>query len=175
MAEKGVHIFQFDKQIVTLKYEGFEDEIDVDEICKIDYSNIYGEVVTCTALMNRIGIIRAEAESILKEKELLAKIEEARIKKDERRKAVSDSRKITEGGLEEMVMLDEGLQIMKKNVIKAQKDFSFIESLYWALSSKDKKLNNLIKEVTPEEFEDRLIEGKVNGFIIKKFDKKYPV
>jgi len=125
--------------------------------------------------MNRIGIIRAEAESILKEKELLAKIEEARIKKDERRKAVSDSRKITEGGLEEMVMLDEGLQIMKKNVIKAQKDFSFIESLYWALSSKDKKLNNLIKEVTPEEFEDRLIEGKVNGFIIKKFDKKYPV
>lgn len=175
MAEKGVHIFQFDKQIVTLKYEGFEDEIDVDEICKIDYSNIYGEVVTCTALMNRIGIIRAEAESILKEKELLAKIEEARIKKDERRKAVSDSRKITEGGLEEMVMLDEGLQIMKKNVIKAQKDFSFIESLYWALSSKDKKLNNLIKEITPEEFEDRLIEGKVNGFIIKKFDKKYPV
>ena len=175
MAEKGIHIFQFDKQIVTLKYEGFEDEIDVDEICKIDYSNIYGEVVTCTALMNRIGIIRAEAESILKEKELLAKIEEARIKKDERRKAVSDSRKITEGGLEEMVMLDEGLQIMKKNVIKAQKDFSFIESLYWALSSKDKKLNNLIKEVTPEEFEDRLIEGKVNGFIIKKFDKKYPV
>jgi len=105
MAEKGVHIFQFDKQIVTLKYEGFEDEIDVDEICKIDYSNIYGEVVTCTALMNRVGIIRAEAESILKEKELLAKIEEARIKKDERRKAVSDSRKITEGGLEEMVML----------------------------------------------------------------------
>lgn len=175
MSEKGVHIFQFDKQIVTLKYEGFEDEIDVDEICKIDYSNIYGEVVTCTALMNRIGIIRAEAESILKEKELLAKIEEARIKKDERRKAVSDSRKITEGGLEEMVMLDEGLQIMKKNVIKAQKDFSFIESLYWALSSKDKKLNNLIKEITPEEFEDRLIEGKVNGFIIKKFDKKYPV
>jgi len=175
MAEKGVHIFQFDKQIVTLKYEGFEDEIDVDEICKIDYSNIYGEVVTCTALMNRVGIIRAEAESILKEKELLAKIEEARIKKDERRKAVSDSRKITEGGLEEMVMLDEGLQIMKKNVIKAQKDFSFIESLYWALSSKDKKLNNLIKEITPEEFEDRLIEGKVNGFIIKKFDKKYPV
>jgi len=175
MAEKGVHIFQFDKQIVTLKYEGFEDEIDVDEICKIDYSNIYGEVVTCTALMNRIGIIRAEAESILKEKELLAKIEEARIKKSERRKAVSDSRKITEGGLEEMVMLDEGLQIMKKNVIKAQKDFSFIESLYWALSSKDKKLNNLIKEITPEEFEDRLIEGKVNGFIIKKFDKKYPV
>jgi len=64
---------------------------------------------------------------------------------------------------------------MKKNVIKAQKDFSFIESLYWALSSKDKKLNNLIKEITPEEFEDRLIEGKVNGFIIKKFDKKYPV
>lgn len=175
MAERGVHIFQFDKQIVTLKYEGFEDEIDVDEICKIDYSNIYGEVVTCTALMNRIGIIRAEAESILKEKELLAKIEEARIKKDERRKAVSDSRKITEGGLEEVVMLDEGLQIMKKNVIKAQKDFSFIESLYWALSSKDKKLNNLIKEVTPEEFEDRLIEGKVNGFMIKKFNKKYPV
>ena len=86
-----------------------------------------------------------------------------------------DSRKITEGGLEEIVMLDEGLQIMKKNVIKAQKDFSFIDSLYWALSSKDKKLNNLIKEITPEEFEDRLIEGKVNGFIIKKFDKKYPV
>jgi hypothetical protein len=175
MAEKGVHIFQFDRQIVTLKYEGFEDEIDVDEICKIDYSNIYGEVVTCTALMNRIGIIRAEAESILKEKELLAKIEEARIKKDERRKAVSDSRKITEGGLEEIVMLDEGLQIMKKNVIKAQKDFSFIDSLFWAIGSKDKKLNNLIKAVTPEEFEDRLIEGKVNGFMIKKFDKKYKV
>jgi len=175
MEEQNVHIFQFENQVVTLKYEGFTEDIDVDEICRIDYSNIYGEVVTVSALLNRVGIIRSEAESIVKEKELEKNIYEAELKRRERRSAVAASQKLTENGLDEIAMLDEGLQILKKNVIKAQKDFSFIDSLYWAISSKDKKLNNIMKEVTPLEFEQGIIEGRLNGFIVKKFDKRYGV
>ena len=43
-----------------------------------------------------------------------------------------------------------------------------IDSLYWAIQSKDKKLTNLVPKVTPKEFYDELIEGTVNSFIIKK-------
>jgi len=40
--------------------------------------------------------------------------------------------------------------------------------LYWSIQSKDRKLNNLVPKVTPEEFYNDLVEGTINTFTIKK-------
>ena len=57
---------------------------------------------------------------------------------------------------------------MKKQVIAAKRDLDFIDSLYWAIQSKDKKLSVLTKGVTPEELYNEIIEGTINNIVIKK-------
>ena len=76
--------------------------------------------------------------------------------------------KFTESGLSDAVSLDKGYQKRKHGLIERKKDLDFIESLYWSIQSKDKKLNNLVPKVTPEEFYNDLVEGTINTFTIKK-------
>lgn len=172
MDKENFVVLHLGNQVVTIKFGKFEDEIDADDLCRIDYGNLYGEAVTVSALINRIGILRAESEFILNSKKLEYDVREAQLRKDERRKANSDGTKITEKALEDIVLLDEGLIVMRNNVAKAEKDFKIMEALYYAILSKDKKLNNILKPLTPQELGNEIIEGKVNGLIISKNKSK---
>ena len=55
---------------VTLETNGFSGRIDIDQLTSIDYGNLYGEAVTVSALLNKVGLLRAEAEQALAEKKL---------------------------------------------------------------------------------------------------------
>ena len=170
-------VLHIDNNPIELTMADFDSEIDVDDITSINYSNLFGEYVTISTLMNRIGILKARAEAIYAEKKLEFDIYEATQRKRLRREAAMNSNyfkiedqqiKLTENSLEEAIIIDEGWQVNKKNVIKAQETLNKIDSIYWAISSKSKKLEVLLKPVTPEEFFDEIIEGKVNGILIKK-------
>jgi len=170
--KKNFVVLNLGNQVITIKFGNFEDEIDADELCRIDYGNLYGEAVTVSALINRIGILRAEAEFILNQKKLEYEVREAQLRKDERRKANLNGTKLTEKALDDIVLLDEGLMVMRNNISKAEKDFKIMEALYYAILSKDKKLNNILKPLTPEELGNEIIEGKVNGLVINKTKSK---
>lgn len=172
MTKEDFVVLHLGNQVVTIKFGKFEDEIDADDLCRIDYGNLYGEAVTVSALMNRIGILRAEAEYIFNQKKLECEVREAQLRKDERRKANSDGTKMTEKALEDIVLLDEGLIVMRNNIAKAGKDFKIMEALYYAILSKDKKLNNILKPLTPQELGNEIIEGRVNGLVILKNKSK---
>ena len=176
----NVSIFFGDK-VVVLKFEGFKDEIDVDDLTSIDYSNLYGEIVTVSALLNKVGILRSEAESAVSLKQLDCDIYSAELGKRYRREANVNggkftlkegdnliSTKLTEDSLNQSILLDPIFQAKKNSLIEAKKNFGFIDSLYWALQSKDKKLSLITKPVTPEEFVNEIIEGEINGMFIKK-------
>jgi len=170
-------IIHLDGKPVVIKMSDFGDEIDADELTRINYENIYGDAVTVSALLNKIGVLRAHAESVYDQKALEVEFETSRLKKQFRREAIEDGGhisiegvriKLTEKSLDDAVNLDKGLQVMRKNVVKAKENFGKIESLYWGVQSKDKKLNNLISGVTEEELWNSLVDGKVNGLLIKK-------
>ena len=170
-------IIHIDDVPIELVMADFESEIDIDEITSIDYSNLFGEAVTVSTLMNRIGILKARAEAICSEKKLGFNIYEASQRKRIRREAAMNENKfkidgefikLTENSLEEAITLDRGWQENKTNVIKAQETLSKVDSIYWAIQSKDRKLSTIMKPVTPEEFINELVEGKVNGIVIKK-------
>lgn len=162
---------------ITLTMSDFEDEINVDEITSIEHHNLYGEAVTISALMNKIGILKSKAESMHSEKKLEFDIYESTLRKNFRRESATkggkfeiegEQIKLTENSLNEAITLDKGWQVNKKNVIKAKETLDKIDSIYWAIQSKDRKLSVLMKAVTPEEFLSELVEGKVNGILIKK-------
>lgn len=170
-------VIHIEDQVIHLVTADFDSEIDVDEITSIDYSNLFGEAVTVSALMNKIGILKARAEAIYAEKKLEFDIYEATQRKRIRREAAMNEGKfkiegefikLTENSLEEAIILDAGWQVNKKNVIKSQETLGKIDSIYWAIQSKDRKLSTIMRPVTPQEFMNELVEGKVNGILIKK-------
>lgn len=170
-------VIYVDDRPITLQMKDFDDEVDIDMMTGIDYSNLYAEAVTVSANLNRFGILKSSAEEKLSKEKLELDIYESGLRKSFRREAnMNDGKfkvgdeaiKLTEGSLNEAIMLDKGIQVKKNNIIKYQKNVSDLDSIFWSISSKDKKLNNILKAVTPKEFYDEIIEGAVNGFLIKK-------
>ena len=169
-------LVHFNDVPVTLVTNGFEETVDIDKLTSIDYSNLYGEAVTVSALLNKVGLLRAEAERAVSEKKLEKEVYEADMKKGWRREAnrnggkftIEDEEiKLSEKALDEALLLDEDYQKLCLEYIEAQKNFSVL-ALQWSVQDKSKKLNNLLKPVTPQEFLSELVEGKVNSFLIAK-------
>lgn len=178
------HVIHLDNKPVVLIYPDTDEEILVEDITKIDYGNLYGEAVTLPVMLNTVGRLKAQCESFYQTSKLECDIYEANLRKNWRREANGNAGKftllegklelpikLTEKSLEEAVLLDKGFQVKKNNVIKAKRDWEYLDSLHWAVSSKDRKLNNLIKGVTPEELYSELVDGKINGILIKKAKK----
>ena len=161
-------VIHLDGKPVTLNFSDFEDEVDVDKLTSIEHSNLYGEAVTISALLNHVGMLKAQQEKIFSEKKLELEVYEAEFKQTTRKSAVASGEKITENGVTEKLDSDPGVIIKRKNVISAQYNLGIIDSLFWAVKSKDQKLNNLIKGVTPTELYNELIDGTINGILIKK-------
>ena len=55
-----------------------------------------------------------------------------------------------------------------KLITESDKNFAVLDTLQWSVQDKSKKLNNLLRPVTPSEFLQELVEGEVNSFFIKK-------
>lgn len=167
----------FNNVPVELETNGFDGKVDIDRLTSIDYSNLFGEAVTVSALLNKIGLLRAEAEKAVSDKKLEKDVYEADLKKRWRRQAQKnggkffiddDEIKLSEKALDEAILLDEDYQQLSCELIEAQKNFAVLDTLQWSVQDKSKKLNNLLRPVTPSEFLQELVEGEVNSFFIKK-------
>lgn len=175
-------IVSFAGKSVVLTYNDFDDELNVDDLTKIDYSNLFGEIVTVSALLNKVGLLKAEAEEDFSKRKLECDIWEAQLQRQYRREANINAGKfsmpnddgtfsqikLTEESLKNAILLDVVFQNKKKGVIESQKNLGFIDSLYWSVQSKDRKLSVIMKPTTPEDFYNELIEGSINTIIIKK-------
>ena len=117
-------LVHFNDVPVTLQTNGFEDTVDIDKLTSIEYSNLYGEAVTVSALLNKVGLLRAEAEKKVAECKLEKEVYEAQTKKEWRREANRNGGKFTlaledgeveeiklsEKALDEALLLDEDYQ-----------------------------------------------------------------
>ncbi len=168
-------------QEITLYHDNMDSSINVDDLTKIDVGNIYGDAVTISAAVNRIGLIKAEVEALVGETKLEYKIYEGQFKAKLRKQAANNGGfytiridnddvkiKATEKALETSFETDERWIELKKAFITAEKNFNSLSSLYWACQDKSRKLNTLVNGVTPSEFVSEMIEGKINGILIQK-------
>lgn len=176
-------VLDFKGKPIVMIFKGFEEELNLDELTSIDYSNLYGEAVTISALLAKLGIMRGEAENHMSECKLDYDICEAKLKKNHRKFAANSGGKIqmddgtlvkmTENALEELIKTDIFWQKKKKAMIEAKRQYDYMDAIFWAASSKDKKLNNIVKAITPEELYNELIEGAINSIVIQKKTIEY--
>ena len=178
--EQEVIKINLENKIVILKVENFETDIDMDDILKIDYSNILGEVLTFPVIMNRIGILRAELQNTLSTEEFDLKVYAAKLGEMFRKnlsKSETDAggnkkvKQPTVQQLENEVLLAAGYILRQKKVFRIRKEWEFVDSLYWAAKEKSKKLDYCSGSIKPEDFEHEIMEGAINGVMIKVRDK----
>lgn len=166
---------------IKLVHDDLDPTINVDDLTKINTSNIFGEAMTISAAVNRIGLLKSEVEARMAEAKLNYKIYEGDFKSKLRKEAASNSGyytirvdnedvkvKLTQGALDTSFENDPIWIEKKKEFIQAEKNFNALGSLYWACQDKSRKLNSLVNGTTPEEFVEGMLEGKVNGILIKK-------
>ena len=72
---------------ITLQHDNLDRTIDVDSLTTIDTSNIFGEHVTISAAVNRIGLLKAEVEARMAEAKLEYKLYEGQYKSELRKQA----------------------------------------------------------------------------------------
>jgi len=168
-SDGDVHIVHVGGSAIRLVKRNWTEEIDLDEISKIDYSNLFGEVVTISALLNRVGNLKAEMEEQVALEKLDGEVFDSQKRSEHTKRITSSGTKApTIQGLEDILLEDPEVLAKRKKYIQTKKNLGLIESLYWSVKSKDDKLSKLLKAVTPEEFEMNIFDSAINGFIIKK-------
>lgn len=160
---------------LILKTNLFEDleEVDIDRILKIDHTRINQEVLTFSVILNRLGILLAEAENELRESELDLEIwmskEKERIRNlwdnDENRPIVRGY-KYTIDQVENAVESNPNYLIKRKKINRLKKNVSIVNSIYWSAKSKDSRLEKLT-EIIPLDL-DTIESDEFNGVQVKR-------
>jgi len=175
--EKQTHFIEVGKNIYHLKSTPFDPEIDMDDLTRIHYDNLVGEVLTIATLMNKVGLLKADVDNEYREQALKVKILEAE-RSEYYREGLSTNdgkktKKPTIAEVDNAVITDPEVQSHKRQLFKSQKQSEQIDSLYWAVKSKEMKLNKFADNLTPDDFQGEILEGSINSVMIKRSEKKF--
>ena len=156
-----------------LLFDDFDEDMDIDSLLKIDYSNIIGELITFPVIVNRFGNLLAEAESRVSETKLNLEVFEAKTKEKLRVELAeaNGGKNPTVEALNNAVLMNNAYQAMRKRLIEVQKTRDYINSIFWSCKDKSSKLDKLSLTVQDSEIPDSVIEGRVNNVLIKKAKK----
>lgn len=164
-------IIELRGRIVHLKWTPFDSEVDMDALTIINYSNLVGEVITIATLMNKVGTMKADAVNALSNAKLDLKILEARKANGYRISLITDvngkTKLPTKDQVEDAVTLDEEVITRRRGYYDKMRQEEIIDSLYWSVKAKEKKLDNITMSIVPEDFENKLIAGSINSVMIK--------
>ena len=156
-----------------LLFDDFDEDMDIDSLLKIDYSNIIGELITFPVIVNRFGNLLAEAESKVSETKLNLEVFEAKTKERLRVELAeaNGGKNPTVEALNNALLMNNAYQVMRKRLIEVQKTRDYINSIFWSAKDKSSKLDKLSLTVQGGEIPDAVIEGRVNNVLVKKTKK----
>lgn len=163
-------ILKIGNNIYKLIIEDFDEDIDIDSLLKINYSNLIGEIVTFPVILNRFGVLLAESESQVSEAKLNLDVFEAKTKESLRKQLAeqNNGKSPTVEALNNAVVSNKAYQAMKKKYIEVVKTRDYLNSIFWAAKDKSEKLNKLSLSIQPGDLSDSIIEGKVNKVLVKR-------
>jgi len=168
--------FDFKGKQIVLVFPDFTTEINVDEIMAIDYHNLFAEIITIPALMNRVGLWKAEADNTFSCYKLEVEIKEAQLYEYYSKDLVCDiinssgktQKKYPSGdAILQAIVRDPIGSLMRKKLLRLRKEADYLDSFYWSVKAKETKLNNLSHTLTPEDMQKDLVNQKFNDILIK--------
>ena len=166
-------VIQVGETTYKLLFDDFDEDMDIDSLLKIDYSNIIGELVTFPVIVNRFGNLLAEAESKVSESKLNLEVFEAKTKERLRNELAeaNGGKNPTVEALNNALLMNKPYQALRKQFIEVQKMRDYINSIFWSAKDKSGKLDKLSLTVQNGDIPDSVIEGRINNVLIKKTKK----
>jgi hypothetical protein len=164
-------VIELKNKMVILKIQPFDTDVDVDEILKIDYHNIMGEILTFNVIFNRIANLKAEQENIVAYSKVDLEIFEAQLYEEKKKDLLKTNEKATETSIDNSIKRDARYAIKKKAHFDKVKSLGYLDSLYWAAQNKSGLLRSLSDKLKPEEFMGELLNDTINGVMIKATKK----
>jgi hypothetical protein len=168
-------------KMVVLKVLPFDTDVNVNDILRIDYSNILGECLTFNVIFNRIANLKAEMQDLVNKSKFQLDIFTAELQEEYRKKLTSygdaDAKgktkinKPTKDEVENAVLIDKRFQVKKNNHFELTKNLEYLESLYWSAQNKANLLKSMSDKLRPEEFSGELLQDTINGVLIKATEK----
>jgi hypothetical protein len=162
---------------ICIKIADFKDDIDIESILRIDYSLLIAEIATFSVIINKFGLMLADAQSELSEKKLDLEIYESKRKKEIRNEWLKEKKKFNKDEVEEELSLSNVWQVKKKMYINAEKNRDYINSIYWSCKEKSNKLDKLSMTIKDGDVDFALIEAgidKLHGVEISNRKKLIP-
>lgn len=144
--------------------------IDVDKITRIQHDKIGAEVLTFPVLLNRLGLILAEAESQVARAELELKIGKAELTKKAAKSLENNGQKATEMNVMAWIRSRSEYRELNETHIEAVRKKAIVNSAYWAAKDKSDKLNKISDKLTSDELMIDTLSDEINGIkiIVKK-------
>lgn len=166
-------VIQVGETTYKLLFDDFDEDVDIDSLLKIDYSNIIGELVTFPVIVNRFGILLAEAESKVAEAKLNLEVFEAKTKERLRNELAeaNGGKNPTVEALNNALLMNKAYQSLRRQFIEIQKTRDYVNSIFWSAKDKTSKIEKLSLTVQNGDIPDSVIEGRVNNVLIKKTKK----
>ena len=170
MAKKIINI---GKETYIIEFNEFTENIELDDLLRIDYSNILGEMVTFPIVVAKLGMMLADAEGKVNEKKLNLDIQEAKLKEEYRLKLTGQNggKNPTIDALNSAVLTDKRYCLYNQNLIESKKIRDYMLTLYLSAKDKSEKINKIFYQSHPTDIPDGVIEGRINGAIVKKYEK----
>lgn len=166
-------VIQVGETTYKLLFDDFDEDMDIDSLLKIDYNNIIGELVTFPVIVNRFGILLAEAESKVSESKLNLEVFEAKTKERLRNELAeaNGGKNPTVEALNNALLMNKAYQSLRRQFIEIQKTRDYVNSIFWSAKDKTSKIEKLSLTVQNGDIPDSVIEGRVNNVLIKKTKK----
>ncbi len=167
-------------EIVKVKYKDghvhlvvpdFKDieSINIEKVTRIDETKMLAEIITFPVILNRLGLVLAEAESEVGRANMELKIGKAKLRLYYR-KNPPEGIKVTNDTVDDLVRVDPKYRAYNIKHINAMKRKDIVNSAYWSAKDKSDKLNKLSEKWHPDELVVDAMIDEINGIkiVIKK-------
>lgn len=149
---------------LVFRFKGFDDEVEVEDLLKIDYSCLFYEMTTFPVLLNRMGLLLADCEHSVRMSEMTLKVFEKKLRNKVRIGFEEDGKKWIKDMIDDAV--DKDLSYVAKltrhyDVIK-QRDY--VNSVFWSMKNKSELLVKLSMTIKQGDIETFLIEDSMRNF-----------
>lgn len=171
MDEHEQVVIALKNKMVVLKILPFNTDINIDDLLKIDYSNLVGEILTFPVLLNRIMNLKAEVQYLANEAKTDLEAFEADLTKKKRDLLTSNGQKTSIPEVAAAVTQDANYILMKKQYFSRVRDLDYLDSLHWSAQSKSKLLEKISDKIRPDDFAGELLQDTINGVAIKMVKK----
>jgi len=157
---------------LKLNLRKINEEIDIDSILKIDYSQLVAEIATFDVIVNKAALLLADMDNRVSESKLDFDIFEAKSKEVIRVKLTETDekgkeKKPTISEVEDTIKSLPEYKAKKIRMFNIQKQRDYIASFYFSARSKSSKLEKLSQNIKTGDMENKLVEGQINGMLYK--------